>query len=86
MAKKLHKGMHHPHHGHKVGEHAKQGGGNLKLPNPSQSMHVAQAKDNMAGNVGGSAAHMSPSAKALPKQKEIQESGSGRMGKLKDKY
>ena len=53
--------------------------GNMKLPKAKQSVHVMQQKDKMAANVGG-AAHMSPSAKALPKQKEIKKSG-GKVGK-----
>lgn len=49
MAKK-----HSAGHGHKHAPRAKRGGGNLKLPNPSQAMHVAPKKDDMDRNIGGS--------------------------------
>jgi hypothetical protein len=35
------------------------GGGNLKLPNPKQAIHVAPQKDTLSHNVGGNE-HMGP--------------------------
>lgn len=74
------------HHKHSPGpthvkkapiKQASVGGSNLKLPNPSQTMQVGQKKDNLAGNVGGSSAHMLPDKRALPKQ-QIKLSGFGK--------
>lgn len=84
---KLHKGMHHPQKGHKVGKPAAQGSGkgsNLKLPNPAQSMHVSPAKDKMAGNVGGDA-HMAPSSKSMGYQ-DLIKSGAKGVKKSREKY
>lgn len=57
-------------------------GSNLKLPDSKFAVHVAQKKDNMAGNVGGGA-HMMPDKKAMGFQK-LQESG-GPMKGVKNK-
>lgn len=81
---------HKKHHGAatksvKHGMHGKGKGSNLSLPTPSQAMHVVQKKDNMAGNVGGSA-HMQASAKSLGHQEIIESSGKGKPRHVHEKF
>lgn len=47
-------------------------GGNLKFPKTSQAVHVANVKDNMAHNVGGSAAHQMVDSKSMGHQPLIE--------------
>lgn len=83
MAKK-----HHKHHGpatHSVRPAIHGSGGNLKLPHPSQAMHVAPQKDKMAHNVGG-AEHMGPKGEFGPAHEIMESSGKGAPKKVKDRY
>lgn len=76
------------HHNPKAGKQepgVPKSGGNLTFPKTSQAIHVCAAKDKLAGNVGGSSAHMAPDAKSLGHQDLIESSGEG-IKKKREKY
>ena len=63
-------------------------GSNLKFKNTTQAVHVAEQKDTMAHNVGGSAAHMMVDSKSLGYQNLIESGGKSpsKARKVREKY